>query len=145
MKKILAVIRVSTETQETESQKNELVNFILSLGKYQENEIEFIEVQGASAVKMNDKYLQMLQSIKDKITESDTIRSVAFWHLNRLGRNETLVKKNYKEQSTKESTMYNLQGTVMLLALIYVVLCKLYFVLNSMLVKIATNSVFWGI
>jgi len=90
-KKILAVIRVSTEMQETESQKNELVNFILSLGKFQENEIEFIEVQGASAVKMNDKYLQMLQSIKDKITESDTIRSVAFWHLNRLGRNEKAI------------------------------------------------------
>ena len=90
-KKILAVIRVSTETQETESQKKELVDFILSLGKFQEEEIEFIEVCGASAVKMNDKYLQMLQSIKDKITESDTIRSVAFWHLNRLGRNEKAI------------------------------------------------------
>lgn len=90
-KKILAVIRVSTETQETESQKKELVDFILSLGKFQEEEIEFIEVSGASAVKMNDKYLQMLQSIKDKITESETIRSVAFWHLNRLGRNEKAI------------------------------------------------------
>ena len=90
-KKILAVIRVSTERQETESQKKELVNFILSLGKYQEEEIEFIEVAGASAVKMNEKYLQMLKSIKDKITESDSIRSVAFWHLNRLGRNEKAI------------------------------------------------------
>lgn len=50
-KKILAVIRVSTESQETESQKKELVDFILSLGKFQEEEIEFIEVCGASAVK----------------------------------------------------------------------------------------------
>lgn len=90
-KKILAVIRVSTETQETESQKKELVNFILSLGKFTEEEIEFVEVCGASAVKMNEKYLQMLQSIKDKITESDTLRSVAFWHLNRLGRNEKAI------------------------------------------------------
>ena len=90
MKKILAVIRTSTERQETESQKQELTNFIKTKG-FQESEIEFIEVAGASAVKLNAKYRQMLQSIKDRILQSDTIRTVAFWHLNRLGRNENAI------------------------------------------------------
>lgn len=90
MKKILAVIRTSTERQETESQKQELTNFIKTKG-FKEEEIEFIEVAGASAVKLNAKYRQMLQSIKDKILQSDSIRTVAFWHLNRLGRNENAI------------------------------------------------------
>lgn len=102
MKKILAVIRVSTTRQETESQKKELVNFILSKGKFKEEEIDFIEVAGASAIKMNAKYRQMLQSIKDKILQSDSIRTVAFWHLNRLGRNEKAIvdmKSWFKENN----------------------------------------------
>ena len=64
---------------------------------------------------------------------------------NKIGYFFDLSQNIYKEQSTKESTKYNLQGTVMLLALIYVVLCPLslsmlYFVLNSMLVRMAVNS-----
>lgn len=89
-KRILAVIRVSTERQETESQKKELTDFILSKG-FQHDEIDFIEVAGASAVKMNAKYKAMLQSIKDKILNNDELRTVAFWHLNRLGRNEKAI------------------------------------------------------
>ena len=88
-KKILAVIRASTEQQETVSQKRELVDYILRLReRFTEEEIDFIEVAGASARKKNEKYLQMLEDIKSRITNSQTIKAVALWSLDRLGRNE---------------------------------------------------------
>lgn len=87
-KTILCAIRVSTERQETESQKQEMLQFCLSLG-YTEDNIEWIEVAGASARKLNSKYIQMLEDIKNKILSTPTIKAAAFWHLNRLGRVES--------------------------------------------------------
>lgn len=84
-KTILAIIRASTEHQETLSQKKELRDFILTKG-FDEDEIEYIEVAGASARKQNPKYLQMLEDIKNKILTTPSIKNVALWHLNRLGR-----------------------------------------------------------
>lgn len=86
MKKVLCVIRESTLRQEVESQKMDMIPFLLSKG-FKENEIEWMEVQGASAIKANDVYLNYLEDIKERSKE---IGCVAFWHLNRLGR-----KKNY--------------------------------------------------
>lgn len=88
MKRILGVVRASTEHQEIVSQKNELRTYIQSMG-YKADEIEWIETAGASARKANSKYLDMLQSIKDAITSNETIKACAFWHLNRLGRVDT--------------------------------------------------------
>jgi len=87
-KTVLCVIRVSTEKQETEGQKKEMLEFCTSLG-FPEDSIEWIEVAGASARKLNDKYIQMLEDIKNKIISISTIKAVAFWHLNRLGRVES--------------------------------------------------------
>ena len=90
--KILAIIRASTEHQETESQKKEVKDFILSLrGEdskplFTEQEIDYIKVEGASARKMNDKYREMIREIKHRILTTPTMRNVALWHLNRLGR-----------------------------------------------------------
>lgn len=84
MKKILAVIRESTEQQEIESQKKELTEFCISKG-FKEEEIEYIAESGASARKVNKKYLQMLEDIKTTLL-SKNIKYCAFWHLNRLGR-----------------------------------------------------------
>lgn len=89
-KTILCVIRTSTERQETESQKKEMLEFCSNKG-YSEGEIEWLEVSGASARKLNAKYLQMLETIKATILSSDSIRAVAFWHLNRLGRVESKI------------------------------------------------------
>ena len=55
-KKILCIIRASTEKQETESQKKELVAYCITKG-YAVEEMAFIEVAGASAVKLNKKYI----------------------------------------------------------------------------------------
>lgn len=87
-KKILCIVRASTEQQETESQKKELVEYCQKLG-FSVEEMEFIEVAGASARKLNKKYLQMLENIKNKLLSSKTINAVALWDLNRLGRVES--------------------------------------------------------
>lgn len=87
-KKILCIIRASTEKQETESQKKELIAYCITKG-YAVEEMEFIEVAGASAVKLNKKYIQMLEDIKATILSIPTITAVALWHLNRLGRVES--------------------------------------------------------
>ena len=84
-KTILCIIRASTVAQETESQKRELVDFCKTKG-FVEDEMEFIEVAGASARKLNKEYRQMLEDIKSTILTTPTIKSVALWHLNRLGR-----------------------------------------------------------
>lgn len=87
-KKILCIIRASTEKQETESQKKELVAYCITKG-FAVEEMAFIEVAGASAVKLNKKYIQMLEDIKATILSIPTITAVALWHLNRLGRVES--------------------------------------------------------
>ena len=51
-KTILCIIRASTEKQETESQKKELVDYCKAKG-FVEDEMAFIEVAGASARKLN--------------------------------------------------------------------------------------------
>ena len=87
-KKILCIIRASTEQQETESQKKELVAYCITKG-FAVEEMAFIEVAGASARKLNKKYIQMLEDIKATLLSSPTINAVALWHLNRLGRVES--------------------------------------------------------
>ena len=55
--KILAVIRESTDHQDTESQKREMGDFCIFKG-FQEEDIVYIESAGASDRKANKKYLQ---------------------------------------------------------------------------------------
>lgn len=87
-KKILCIIRTSTEKQETESQKKELVEYCQKLG-FAEEELDYIEVAGASARKLNKTYIQMLEDIKTRLLTSNTLKAVALWDLNRLGRVES--------------------------------------------------------
>ena len=87
MKKVLCVIRESTLRQEVESQKMDMLPFLKSKG-FNENQIEWMEVQGASAIKANDVYLNYLEDIKERSME---IGCVAFWHLNRLGRQKKYI------------------------------------------------------
>lgn len=87
-KKILCIIRASTEQQETEFQKKELVAYCITKG-FAVEEMAFIEVAGASARKLNKKYIQMLEDIKATLLTTPTIKTVALWALNRLGRVES--------------------------------------------------------
>ena len=85
-KKILCVIRVSTMQQEIESQHNDMAKWLSAMG-YNENEIEWLETADASARCCNAKYLTLIEDIKH-ITASKNIKTVAVWHINRLGRRE---------------------------------------------------------
>lgn len=83
---ILVWLRVSTETQELVNQKNEMRDFVKSMG-YDENDIIYVEGIGASAIKINDEYVQMYNEVKRYI-ENKQICAVAVWAVNRLARDE---------------------------------------------------------
>ena len=87
MKKILAIIRVSTEAQTIEDQHNEMLEFIKSEG-YAEDSIVWLEEKGASAAGLNQKYMDMIEEMKRLISSDPDIGCVAVWHLNRLFRTE---------------------------------------------------------
>ncbi len=119
MKKILCVIRTSTERQETESQRAEMLTFCKSKG-FKENEIEWLEASGASARKLNKKYIEMIESIKSTLIGSD-IKAIALWHLNRLGRVDSVLSEmknwfidNKIQVYVKEPsmTLFNEDGSV---------------------------------
>ena len=82
---ILCILRVSTDIQDLNSQKTDMLQFLKSKG-YKEENIEWLEAKGASARTANKKYLDFIQSIKDKTSGENGIKVVALWHLNRLGR-----------------------------------------------------------
>lgn len=86
--KAIAVLRVSTDSQQIDDQRSELYEFIKSQGY---DEIIPIEAIGASAVKLNDRYMYMMQRIKDTINTDKDVKAVFVWHLNRLGRNDVVL------------------------------------------------------
>ena len=88
MAKVLCIVRSSTEAQEIESQKKELIEFCKTKG-FADGDMLFIEAQGASARSLNKKYIKMLEDIKSTILNDSEIKSVAVWALNRLGRVES--------------------------------------------------------
>ena len=88
MAKVLCIVRSSTVAQEIETQKKELIEFARTKG-YDDDDMVFIEAQGASARSLNKKYIKMLEDIKSTILNDTEIKAVALWALNRLGRVES--------------------------------------------------------
>ena len=87
--KVLVFLRVSTEAQDLQDQKNEMISYVKSYG-YGEDDIIFLENKGASAIKLNDKYLEMIDTLKTYIKDK-IIDCVAVWHINRLGRSDEVL------------------------------------------------------
>ena len=83
--KAIAILRVSTTSQTIDEQKEELIGFLKGQGY---DEIIPIEAVGASAIKMDDKYLELVQRVKDTILADSEIKAAGVWELSRLGRNE---------------------------------------------------------
>lgn len=100
--KAIAVLRVSTDSQQIDDQRDELFDFMRSEGY---DDIVPIEAVGASAVMLNDKYLYMVQRIKDAINMDKDIKAVFVWHLNRLGRND-VVLMDFKEFFIKNHVQF---------------------------------------
>lgn len=89
MSKVLVLVRVSTEAQETEGQRTELVDFVRSNG-YKDEDMIILESAGASAIKLNDKYLDIVDTIEHYV-KSGEVNCVAVWHINRLGRDDRVL------------------------------------------------------
>lgn len=87
MKKVIVMVRTSTEAQQVEDQHREMIQFCKEQG-YSEEQMVFVETQGASAGKMDDEYLDMIQQVKEHILMDDDVDCFAVWHLNRAVRNE---------------------------------------------------------
>ena len=87
MKRIIAMVRTSTDSQSIEDQHNEMVEFCQTEG-FKASEIEWVETQGASAAKEDDAYLSMIAKIKNLIETNSHIEALAVWHLNRAFRTE---------------------------------------------------------
>ena len=91
MLKAIAIIRTSTARQEIEAQTNEIISYTKSFG-YTDDEIVIIGKQGASAIKLDDAYLENLQKIYDTINDpNNKIECVFGWALDRLGRDEVTM------------------------------------------------------
>lgn len=90
MEKVIAFVRVSTEVQEMEAQKAEIIKYIKADG-YKEKDIIIIEYQGASAIKVDEMYQDMIDKLKAAITTNPNIKACYLWSLDRLGRRDDLL------------------------------------------------------
>ena len=95
MSKCILVVRVSTESQQLDDQKREIIDFARENG-FKDDDMILVEALGASAVKLDPKYMAMAQSIKDKILSDKEITTVFVWEMSRLGRNEVILM-DFKE------------------------------------------------
>ena len=89
MKDIIAIIRTSTERQEIESQRNELLSFIKNDG-IDESRVYVIGEAGASAIKLDEEYRRNLEKAYTLINNGG-IKCVYAWALDRIGRNEQVM------------------------------------------------------
>ena len=94
MKKVIVIIRESTIRQEIESQKDEIVNYVLSEG-YRRSEIVVIGEAGSSALKLDETYLRALNKVYQTIEKNPSIKCVYAWAIDRIGRNEEVLM-NFK-------------------------------------------------
>lgn len=85
----LCIYRTSTDAQEVETQKNEVIGMAMADG-YTNDEIICIGCAGASAIKLNKKYIEQMESIY-KTIDSEAIECVYAWAIDRIGRSEEIL------------------------------------------------------
>lgn len=119
MKKVIAIIRTSTEQQEIDSQRQEVLSLATAAG-YTLDEIEVVGKKGASAIKVDDAYLENLNRVYELI-EQEPIEAVFAWAIDRIGRQEEILMQfknrliNKKIQLVIKNpslTLLNADGTV---------------------------------
>lgn len=100
MVKAIALIRTSTDRQEIESQKEQVLQMCYYDG-LTDDEIIIVGKQGASAIKVDDAYLENMNKVYELIENYPTIKTVYVWAIDRIGRTrehlsnfrETLLRK----------------------------------------------------
>ena len=100
--------RVSTNKQEVESQKQDLITLAASEG-FKEDELAFIGTVGASAVKEDKNYKEDLQKLKDLIADDPSYTTVFIWEVSRLARQEDTFHtlKRYFINNKIQLVVYN--------------------------------------
>ena len=87
-KKAIIWLRVSTNKQELDSQKQDLVK-LAKLEGYSEKDLIYIEGLGASAIKQDDLYKEIVDQLYSKL-DSEPIADVYIWEISRLARVESV-------------------------------------------------------
>lgn len=100
MGKALLFLRVSTESQELENQRKELENYVKNMG-YNKEDCVLLEKSGASAIKLDDDYMLMVNQLIEYI-DSGEISCVALWSVDRVLRDEEIWPKIKKKLVTKK-------------------------------------------
>ena len=89
MAKAIIWCRVSTDYQEIETQKLDLVSWATSQQEgYSEEDLIVIGEKGASAIKMNELYQKEVNQLIHTIESDSSIKTVYVWEVSRLARNE---------------------------------------------------------
>ena len=89
MIRYIAIIRTSTQAQEIDSQRKELLDFIKKDG-VDLKEVTVIGEAGASAIKLDERYRKNLEKVYSLI-DGGGIECVYAWALDRIGRNEQVM------------------------------------------------------
>lgn len=96
MKKCIIWCRVSTFAQEFETQKKDLIEMASKDGFAKENQI-IIGSAGASAIKLNDIYMNEVNELINTINSDDNVTTIYVWEISRLARNELAFYKMKNE------------------------------------------------
>ena len=107
MAKVILLVRVSTVEQEVEAQRTELIE-LASADGFKHEDMVIIEGVGASAIKLNDLYLQQMDELYKTIEEGD-IEAVYAWEISRIGRDEVVLMtfKNFLIQHKVQLVVKN--------------------------------------
>lgn len=87
--KAICIIRTSTDRQRIEEQRAEVIGMAHADG-YTDNDIEVIGRCGASAIKLDEAYLENLNELYRRI-ESGDVAVVYAWAIDRIGRDEVVL------------------------------------------------------
>lgn len=90
MLKAIAIIRTSTNKQEIESQKEQVLQMCYNDG-LKDEEVIIVGEQGASAIKLDDIYMKNLNYIYELIENNKSIKCVYAWAIDRIGRVESVL------------------------------------------------------
>lgn len=91
MGKAILLIRTSTIRQEVESQLNDIKEFACSFG-YKKEDFIIVGDAGASAIKLDDKYIENINKVYEYI-DNGGIDAVFAWAIDRIGRNEEVLMR----------------------------------------------------
>ena len=114
MKKVITLVRTSTNKQEIDSQIFENVEYLKKIG-YDEDEIIVIGCAGASAIKVDEQYQKNINEFYTTLENTPTIELVFCWSIDRIGRNEEILMKFKNTLITKKIQLQIKEPSLLLL------------------------------